>query len=237
MFPGMYLNRAKSVGGDISLPEGEPESQAYNRQCGDQQQGLGIGNNTRSDFGKLILALTRTRREFHFVGVSIPPEIPDLEKRTLNELNRHAKTKLGNSFIKPLPASEVSVCPNDVFKIHYDRITLSKICHNIVSHFLCFPRGRGAQAIKPIENRPEFSTVNLSSYTPTPTDLGLLEKGLTFIPTRKTLPISNIIHNKNKLIRSIKLRYFFQNKTTELNGNDFKKRFKESKNWSPLTTL
>ena len=38
-----------------------------------------------------------------------------------------------------------------------------------------------------------------------------MEKGLTFVPNRKILPISNIINDRNNLLRHIKLKSFFQN--------------------------
>lgn len=63
-----------------------------------------------------------------------------------------------------------------------------------------------------------------------------LEKGLSFIPTRKTLPLSNILDTRNKLIRSIKLKYHFRNKTND-NWNPNVNRFTERKNWVPADQL
>ena len=54
--------------------------------------------------------------------------------------------------------------------------------------------------------------MNISSFSPSHTDLTLLEKGLSFIPTRKSLPLSNILNNQNRLIRSLKLNYYFKHK-------------------------
>lgn len=79
--------------------------------------------------------------------------------------------------------------------------------------------------------------MNLSSLNPNKITLDTLEKGLSFIPTRKTLPISNIITNQNKLIRSIKLRYHFRNNNNENNKDNFKKLFVEKKNWTPNDLL
>jgi hypothetical protein len=58
-----------------------------------------------------------------------------------------------------------------------------------------------------------------------------LEKGLTFIPKPKLIPVSNIIENKNKLIRSLALKYNFRN----CNANfDVKaKTFTEKSTWIP----
>ena len=60
--------------------------------------------------------------------------------------------------------------------------------------------------------KDKFLTVNLSNYQLTNSDYTLLEKGLTFIPTPKTLPVSNIIQNKDRLIRNVKLKSFFHSK-------------------------
>lgn len=57
----------------------------------------------------------------------------------------------------------------------------------------------------------KFSTVNLSNFSPSTVDLELLEKGLSFIPTRKTLPISTLLTNQNNLIRRLKLNWYFAN--------------------------
>ena len=85
---------------------------------------------------------------------------------------------------------------------------------------------------KKIGEANKFSTVNLSNFKPSISDLTLLEKGLTFIPTRKTLPISNIINDQNKLIRNIKLKYYFRDKSI---GEDNRKerRFTLAKGWTP----
>jgi len=77
----------------------------------------------------------------------------------------------------------------------------------------------------------------------------VFEKGLTFIPSRKFLPVKNIINTRDKLIRNIKLRYHFSNRqirnvggtthkipgeiNTLHNQAAFKKKFIEPKNWTP----
>lgn len=52
-------------------------------------------------------------------------------------------------------------------------------------------------------------TVNLSSQNFSVETFALLEKGLTFIPSRRTLPIKNILQTKKVLIRNVKLRSYF----------------------------
>ena len=96
-----------------------------------------------------------------------------------------------------------------------------------------------------IELKNNFSTINLSNYELSIADLSLLERGLNFIPTRKTLPVSNILNCQNKLIRSIKLRYHFRSKTSSNTINNekpnesniFKNKFIESQNWTPPSEL
>lgn len=72
-------------------------------------------------------------------------------------------------------------------------------------------------------------TVNLSDRQLTNAEINLLEKGLTFIPTPKLLPVENIIKNKNTLIRNIKLRGYFSNKSTKF----MKKKFTNKSIWVP----
>lgn len=74
-----------------------------------------------------------------------------------------------------------------------------------------------------------YSTVNLSDLELTKWDLELLEKGLTFIPTRKILPVKNIVMDQNRLIRTLKLRSCFKHNIE----NKVKKKFCEPKNWTP----
>ena len=75
------------------------------------------------------------------------------------------------------------------------------------------------------------STYNLSSFEPTVNHLNVLEKGLTFIPKPKLLPVSKIIENKNKLVRSLALKYNFRHSETPFNSKI--KTFKEKSTWTP----
>ena len=63
----------------------------------------------------------------------------------------------------------------------------------------------------------------------------LLEKGLSFIPTPKLLPISNILENKNKLIRNIKIKCAFKNNSRDFNPKN--KTFVEKSTWIPDNAL
>ena len=77
----------------------------------------------------------------------------------------------------------------------------------------------------------KFLTVNLSSITLSEIDLTLLENGLTFIPTPKLLPIYKILENKTRLIRSLKLKYFFRHENDVYDPKI--KTFKHSSDWIP----
>lgn len=73
--------------------------------------------------------------------------------------------------------------------------------------------------------------MNLSSVPLTKSDISVLEKGLTFIPTPRTLPIKSILENKDRLIRNIKIKSFFQNSTKLFDPK--LKTFQEKSNWTP----
>jgi len=67
-------------------------------------------------------------------------------------------------------------------------------------------------------------------------DLTLLEKGLSFIPTRKTLPVHNIIISRDKIIRNIKLKSFFNNRISN-DAKDVVKTFTAPSSWCPHNDL
>jgi len=79
-------------------------------------------------------------------------------------------------------------------------------------------------------------TVNLSSVDLTDSDINLLDKGLTFVPVPKTLPLRSVIENKDRLIRNIKLRSFFSNSNNALGGNK-SKPFQAKSTWTPSNGL
>lgn len=58
-------------------------------------------------------------------------------------------------------------------------------------------------------------TINLSKYVLTDSELSLLEKGLTFIPTMHYTDCSQIYELQNKVIRSLKLRDYYHSSTDE----------------------
>ena len=79
----------------------------------------------------------------------------------------------------------------------------------------------------------KFSTINLSNTTLTVNNLSLLERGLSFIPTRKNLPVKNLIDTKDKLVRRLKLYDFFKNKTPDNSNNSFDRLFTEKSTFIP----
>jgi len=81
------------------------------------------------------------------------------------------------------------------------------------------------------KNENKMLTVNLSSVELTASDISVLEKGLTFIPTPKTLPIKSLLENKDRLIRNIKIKSFFQNSNKSFDPK--LKTFQERSTWTP----
>jgi hypothetical protein len=79
---------------------------------------------------------------------------------------------------------------------------------------------------------------NLSTIALSDTDISVLEKGLGFIPTPKLLPISNILQDKDTLIRNIKLKCYFNNNNNNNNNNNDNinmktRRFCDKSTWVP----
>jgi hypothetical protein len=75
----------------------------------------------------------------------------------------------------------------------------------------------------------------LSSLKFTQNDETLLQKGLSFIPTPKLLPVSNILENRNKLIRNLKIKCAFKNNPRDFNHKN--KTFVEKSTWIPNNAL
>ena len=85
-------------------------------------------------------------------------------------------------------------------------------------------------------NIRKMLTVNLSSLILSTSDISLLDKGLTFVPTPKTLSVKSILENKdNNLIRNVKLRSFFNKSNKRFNSKE--KLFRYKSTWAPKTSL
>ena len=75
----------------------------------------------------------------------------------------------------------------------------------------------------------------MSSVKLSHADESLLEKGLSFIPTPKLLPVANILENKNKLIRSIRIKCAFKDNSRVFDSK--KKTFVEKSTWIPNNAI
>lgn len=73
-------------------------------------------------------------------------------------------------------------------------------------------------------------TVNLSRHPISRSDSTLLDKGLTFIPTTRFLPIRSILDSRDRLVRSLKLRSFFGSTPTSQRQV---RLFRHKSNWTP----
>ena len=84
-------------------------------------------------------------------------------------------------------------------------------------------------------NDRKILTVNLSSLILTQSDISLLDRGLTFVPTPRTLPVKSVLENKASLIRNVKLRSFFNNRTKPFSSKE--KLFQYKSTWAPTVSL
>ena len=76
--------------------------------------------------------------------------------------------------------------------------------------------------------------INLSQYKLNESEISLLNKGLSFIPTVKLIPLGHIIQCKQRNLRSIKLKDFFQSKQDRhYDPDDFINRFNRPSKWEP----
>jgi len=135
VYPGMSLIQARNLVASSSCLNTNRALKNIIVSVGINNRGWSF-NNVLPDINKLFISLERTDRAGYFVGVSIPPRIPETEKDVIRKLNDHAKQRFGSYFINELAPDEVSVCPKDKYKIHYDQDTLDKICLGITNHFL-----------------------------------------------------------------------------------------------------
>jgi len=72
----------------------------------------------------------------------------------------------------------------------------------------------------------------LSRQKLTPADTSLLDKGLTFIPAYRHLPIAKIYETQNRLIRNLKLKDYFHGRQDQ-NYDPSKKSFTYPSTWTP----
>jgi len=86
-------------------------------------------------------------------------------------------------------------------------------------------------------NRNMFASdfvINLSNHKLTEAEISLLDKGLTFVPTVKLVPLHHINECKRRNLRNLKLRDFFQNKPDkEYDPEEFANKFIPPSKWEP----
>jgi len=79
--------------------------------------------------------------------------------------------------------------------------------------------------------------VNISDYVLTATDVSLLDKGLTFIPTVTSVPIKLLTECTNRNCKNLKHKDYFHDKPKDdYDPKDFCNLFKAPSHWEPKTT-
>ena len=68
-----------------------------------------------------------------FVGISIPNQLKEEEKKNITELNKYARNKV-RSYVEPLQQEEVSV--RSIDNCFYDHGTVARLSQKITTHFL-----------------------------------------------------------------------------------------------------
>lgn len=138
VFPGMYLSHTMSLIDTCKDLRTSKRLEHIIVSSGINNRGWAF-KNVLPDLNKVFASLTRTGRSTHFLGISVPPDVTEAEKTTLNQINDHALKRFERFYIKPLSADQVIISLTDRYKIHYDQNTINKICSNICNHFLCLP--------------------------------------------------------------------------------------------------
>ena len=75
-------------------------------------------------------------------------------------------------------------------------------------------------------------TINLSDVNLSATQLSVLDRGLTFIPTYRYLPLDEIYSVQDRLIRNIKLRDYFKDRADDT-YDYHQKTFTNPSTWIP----
>jgi len=85
---------------------------------------------------------------------------------------------------------------------------------------------------KTVESKSHSVTVNLSNKHLSKIDIDLLDKGLSFIPTCNSMPLFKFYDAQNRLIRNLKIKDYFSNRSDK--DYDYrKKNFTPASNWTP----
>jgi hypothetical protein len=89
-----------------------------------------------------------------------------------------------------------------------------------------------AEIDKSLDKSLHSVTVNLSNLHLSQTDIDLLDKGLSFIPTLNSVPLFRFYEAQNRLIRNLKIKDYFSTRPSK--DYDYRnKKFTPASNWSP----
>jgi hypothetical protein len=131
-FPGAHLNHVYELLDETKFSESVTDIV------------IAVGINHKDwDFKSMILPVLSKIAEraqtidqrVHFLGVSTARE----PTPAIRDLNKAAKEKFESLFIAPLPVDQVSILPQDKYRIHHDTGTVNRILHSIKVH-LCQSR-------------------------------------------------------------------------------------------------
>lgn len=139
VFPGAYLSHVATIIENLNPPN---SLKSIVVAAGINNRTWKAAKDVRHDVHKIHNVTERVGVAIHFLGISMPPQLPSGELQQLRDLNKAAKDRFKQRYIEPV--SKVSVSPTDLFRIHYDQVTVDRIIENINKHFLSVSRsGRG----------------------------------------------------------------------------------------------
>jgi len=89
-----------------------------------------------------------------------------------------------------------------------------------------------AEIVKSVDNSLHSVTVNLFKLHLSQTDIDLLDKGLSFIPTLNSVQLFRFYEAQNRLIRNLKIKDYFSTRPSK--DYDYRnKKFTPASNWCP----
>jgi hypothetical protein len=87
------------------------------------------------DLGEISDEISDIGVSSSYCGIAVDcRRLPENEVEKINEINNYVKTVWMNSYIDPLPETEIRIQESDVFGIHYTRETIGKIVNRMVDH-------------------------------------------------------------------------------------------------------
>lgn len=76
-------------------------------------------------------------------------------------------------------------------------------------------------------------TSNLSNYKLSPDEISLLDKGLTYIPSIRAVPLSSLTECRDRTLRNIQLRDYFKRSNKIYDPTLFQNKFTTKSDWIP----